>query len=179
MRRNFARIIVSAAACAALIACERDAGENRVASTETDSGAIVSAAAEAIVASLRETTLSDTAPQRRWVLAPGPSRWDTMLIDELRRAEPSIGENGDDSAIVTTVSTHGYSANGDTIDVTVVVRSCSRADSLLNFTKDSQIHRLVRTDTTSDTWRPSPPVRHEHAVGECDPLPLPEFAPAS
>lgn len=173
MRWSSARIIIScAAASAALFACDRESGDQRIASTEVDSGAIVSAAAEAIVASLRETTLSDTSPARRWVLAPGPTRWDTMLVDELRRAEPDIGENGSDSTIVTTVTTHGYTTNGDTVDVTVVVRSCSRSDSAFNFTKDSQVHRLVRTDTTGDgDWRPSPPVRHEHAVGDCEPLP--------
>lgn len=172
MRRGIARVFVAWAACsAATLGCGTESGRDGTTSTEVDSGAIASAAAEAIAESMRQTMLSDTAPPRRWVLAPGPTRWDTLLVDELRRVEPSIGEDGDDSTVVTTVTTHGYLTRGDTVDVTVVVRSCSRADSAFNFTKDSQVHRLVRTDTTSDDWRPSPPVRHEQAVGECERVP--------
>lgn len=175
MLPNIRRIVLPLAALASVAACRGGGDDRRVVESEADSGAIASAAAEAIVETLRGTALSDTAPDRRWLLAPGPTSWDTLLADELRRAEPSIAEEPDDTMRLTTVTTHGYTTRGDTVDVTVVVRSCVRSDTVFNFTKDSQVHRLVRTATTGDAeWRHAGAVTHDHAIGECEPLATPE-----
>jgi hypothetical protein len=178
MRSNNRTLAFAIALLATSTACDRDDADSGIAEIQTDSGAIASAAAEAIVATLRGTTLADTAAQRRWLLAPGPSSWDTLLADELRRAEPSIADEAEDTTLVTTVSTHGFATRGDTVDVTVVVRSCVRADTAFNFTKDSLVHRLVRTNDEGESeWRQAGSVTHDHAVGDCEPTAAPESDP--
>src|SRR5690606_7246855 len=135
-------------------------------------GAVATAAAQAIASTLQSATQSEPELQRRWLLTPGPTRWDTMLVDELRRAEPSMSEEAGDTSMVTTVSTHGFVERGDTIEVTVVIRSCARSDTAFNFTRDSLVHLLVRgRGASGDEWEQTGPVIHDHAVGECDPLP--------
>lgn len=158
-------------------ACQRDdGGEAQIAESEVDSGAIASAAAEAIAVSLRGSSLSDSAQRPRWILTPGPSSWDTLLIDELRRTEPSITDEAEDTTFVTTVSTHGFASRGDTVDVTVVIRSCAPRDTVFSFTKDSLVHRLVRATPDGKEWRQNGSVSHDHTVGECEAI-LPRGSP--
>jgi hypothetical protein len=171
MRSRILALQLSLTVLAASTACRGEDSDSLVAEVQADSGAIASAAAEAIVSTLRGTTLSDTGARGRWILEPGASSWDTLVVDELRRAEPSIASEAVDTALVTTVSTHGFASRGDTVDVTVVIRRCARSDTSFNFTKDSLVHRLVRDGGGGEgEWRQAGSVSHDHAVGDCEPI---------
>ena len=178
MSPTLRHLVPALALLAASTACDRNDASDGAAGGQIDSAEVASSAAEAVAATLRATGLSNADVKRRWILAPGPTPWDTLLANELRRAEPAIAEEVEDSTAVATVSTYGFSARGDTVHVTIVVRSCLKSDTLFNFTRDSLVHRLVRSGDGGE-WRADGPVTHDHAVGECHPTPEPASAPTN
>jgi hypothetical protein len=133
-----------------------------------DSTALATAAADAVSATLRGTTLGDRS-QGGITIEPGASAWDTLFAQELRRLESPPGAPQTDSARVLALSTHGVQIAGDTATVMVVLRTCATGAPSLNFSRDSLVHRLVRSDTAGRSWRVLGPVMHDHAVGTCAP----------
>jgi hypothetical protein len=126
------------------------------------------AAAEAVSATLRGTVLGEDRTQSPLTVEAGRTPWDTIFARELQRLGSGLGVMPSGGSVLA-MTTHGFERRGDTAEVTVVLRSCSVGDSTFSFSRDSLIHRLVRSGDAGVAWRLAGPVMHDHAVGMCAP----------
>ncbi|HSJ65472.1 MAG TPA: hypothetical protein VK922_16385 [Gemmatimonadaceae bacterium] len=154
-------VVVLAAAC----------GEGRDNSSGLRGGedsTLAVAAAEAVSATLRGTVLGEDRTRSPLTVEAGRTPWDTIFAHELQRLGSGLGVMPSGGSVLA-LTTHGFERRGDTAAVTVVLRSCSVGDSTFSFSRDSLIHRLVRSGDAGGAWRLAGPVMHEHAVGMCAP----------
>jgi hypothetical protein len=155
-------IMLLATACGA---DERD-GSSGLSAGEDSTLAV--AAAEAVSATLRGTVLGEDRTQAPLTVEAGRTPWDTLFARELQRLGSGLGVMPDGGSVLA-LTTHGFERHGDTAAVIVVLRSCSVGDSTFSFSRDSLIHRLVRSGDAAGAWRLAGPVMHDHAVGMCAP----------
>lgn len=158
----------SALAAAMLVAACGDMNRGSAESNGSEDSTLALAAAEAVSATLRGTVLGESGSQAPLTVETGRTAWDTLFARELQRLGSGLGVMPTAGSVLA-LSTHGFERRGDTAAVTVVLRSCSLGDSTFSFSRDSLIHRLVRSDGAGGTWRLAGPVMHDHAVGMCAP----------
>lgn len=157
--------LLAAGAIAGSTGCQSEPDAESTASPGTDSTALAVAVAEALNAEIERSADADGGARRALRLEPGGTQWDSLLARELERVQ--TGMTPSDSGPATVLSTHGFEERGDTVLVTIVIRSCSPADSTLNFSKDSLVHRFVRADTSAGGWRVAGPVMRDFSIGVC------------
>jgi hypothetical protein len=131
-----------------------------------DSTALAIAASEAVAATLAGTSLGTDLSQGGLIIEPAGSAWDSAFATELRTRAPATGAVRDSGRLLA-LSTHGFDLRGDTATVVVVLRSCITGDVSFNFSQDSLVHRLVRSDTAASGWSIAGPVMRDHAIGTC------------
>lgn len=145
--------------------CTAGTGDATIADGE-DSTALAGAAAAAVANTLGETPLGADLSQGGLIIEPAANVWDSTFAAELRRRAPAT-RTVTDSATLLALSTHGFEMSGDTATIVVVLRSCVTGDLSFNFSRDSLVHRLVRSDTAATGWEVVGPVMRDHAIGVC------------
>lgn len=167
------RFAVSTITIAALMlagACSAEPHDTDAARAEADADSTLAVtAAEAVAATLRGTVLGRDRSQNGVMLQPGAGAWDSLFARELQRAEPSMSTPPADSARAMALATHGFERKGDTAVVMVVLRTCAPQDSSFNYSRDSLVHRMVRSAGDDRGWRLAGSVEHDHAIGICEP----------
>lgn len=157
--------LLVAGGIAASTGCQSEPDADSAAAPATDSTALAVAVAEALGAEIERSADEAGGARRGLRMEPGGTPWDSLLARELERVQRGLGPSDSDSATV--LSTHGFEERGDTVLVTIVIRSCTPADSSLNFSKDSLVHRFVRADTAEGSWRVAGPVMRDFSIGVC------------
>jgi hypothetical protein len=163
---NLIRVLGIAVVVGIVTACDAEPDGTAAASDQTDSTALAVAVAEALGAEV-EGGLGEADRAGAFRMEPGPTAWDTLLSREIERFLGA--RSGSDTMSVRVLSTHGFERRGDTVAVTVVLRSCSPDDSTLNYAKDSLVHYFVASDEAGRGWRLAGPVVRDYSVGECTP----------
>lgn len=159
--------LLLAGAVAASTGCQSETEEDSTAWAATDSTALAVAVAEALGADIARSAHQEGGARRALRLEPGGTEWDSLLARELERVQTGMSPSETDAADATVLSTHGFEERGDTVSVTIVISSCAPADTSLNFSKDSLVHRFVRADATAGGWRVAGPVMRDFSIGVC------------